>query len=136
MTKSTIGRVARVLGIRVDAIRFYERQGLIEPPPRTSGGYRIYGSEAVRRLEFIRQAKELGFTLVEIKELISLESSSGSSCADVRARALQKLATIDAKINELHKIRRALSVLAEACPGAGSVTRCTILDALRKNGSH
>ena len=136
MTKPTIGYIARELGIRVDAIRFYERQGLIEPPPRTPGGYRIYGSESVGRLQFIQQAKGLGFTLNEIKELLALDSSPDSSCADIRKRALEKLAAIDRKIEELKKIRKALTALAGSCPGMGPLSQCTILDSLRANSGH
>jgi MerR family mercuric resistance operon transcriptional regulator len=136
MRNRTIGTVAREIGIRIDTIRFYERQGLIEPPPRTESGYRVYGTETVRRLAFIQQAKELGFSLREIKELLVLETSPGMSCADVRERALQKLEAIERKIKELEKIRKALLILSESCPGKGPVRQCTILDALRQNAVH
>jgi MerR family mercuric resistance operon transcriptional regulator len=136
MRNRTIGSVAREIGIRVDTIRFYERQGLIGPPPRTESGYRVYGIESVRRLAFIQQAKELGFSLREIRELLALETSPGTSCADVRERALQKLEAIEHKIKELGKIKKALLVLSESCPGKGPVKRCTILEALRQNSVH
>jgi len=136
MRNRTIGTVAREIGVRIDTIRFYERQGLIDPPPRTQAGYRVYGTEAVRRLRFVQQAKELGFSLKEIRELLALETSPGTSCADVRARALHKLETIDRRIRELQKIKQALSVLSESCPGKGPVGQCTILDALRENAIH
>lgn len=124
------------MGIRIDTIRFHERQGLIEPPPRTESGYRVYGTEAMRRLAFIRQAKGLVFSLKRVKELLALETSPETSCADVRARALQKLEAIERKLGELEKIKKALLVLSESFPGKGPVRHCMILDALRQNGVH
>ena len=79
-----IGQVAKAAGIGIDAIRFYEREGLIEKPPRRSSGYRAYSPDVVQRLRFIKRAKELGFSLREISELLSLEGNPMAGAADVK----------------------------------------------------
>lgn len=126
----TIGRVAQHAGVGVETIRFYERQGLIGQPERRPSGYRQYQPEVVRRIHFIQRAKELGFSLREIAELLSLRVARGRTCADVRARALSKVADIDAKIATLQGMRGALFRLTEACVGQGPAGECPILDAL------
>jgi MerR family mercuric resistance operon transcriptional regulator len=114
----------------VETIRFYERQGLIAKPGRTSSGYRMYPPDAMRRLRFIRHAKELGFSLREIKELLSLRVTAGKSCGDVRQRARQKITEIDHRIAALARMKQALVKLSAACSGKGPVAACPILDAL------
>ena len=126
----TIGRIARGAGTGVETIRFYERQGLIAKPGRTSSGYRMYPPDAMRRLRFIRHAKELGFSLREIKELLSLRVTAGKSCGDVRQRARQKITEIDHRIAALARMKQALVKLSAACSGKGPVAACPILDAL------
>jgi len=118
----TIGKVARGAGLRIDTVRYYEREGLLNKPARTASGYRNYSPEAVARLRFICQAKELGFSLNEIKELLSLRVAPGKSCADVKARAKAKIADI--------RMKRALAKLATACSGSGPTSECPILDAI------
>lgn len=126
----TIGEVAKRSGIGIETIRFYEKEGLIPSPPRTSSGYRQYQPEVVDRLAFISRAKELGFSLSEISELLSLKLSSKTKCADVRCRAEDKIAEIENKIKTLRRMKQALTKLTEACNGNGSVSDCPILDAL------
>ena len=126
----TIGRVARRAGLAVDTVRFYEREGLLQKPARTASGYRQYAPDAVKRLQFIRQAKELGFTLPEIRELLALKVAPGKSCADVRARAEAKLADVERRMAQLVPIKRALVQLAAACTGSGPASECPILEAL------
>ena len=126
----TIGRIARDAGTGVETIRFYERQGLLAKPARTISGYRSYAPEVIWRLRFIRHAKELGFSLREIKELLSLRVTAGKSCGDVKSRAAQKIAEVDRKIASLTRIRRPLVKLSAACSGRGPVSACPILDAL------
>ena len=128
MQISTAAKKARV---GVETIRFYERQGLIPQPPRPSnGGFRSYTSEIVERIRFIRQAQELGFSLKEIDELLSLRADPATDCADVRARAEAKLEDVNQKIARLITIRFALNALIEACPGRGATHCCSILEAL------
>ncbi|HXF66458.1 MAG TPA: heavy metal-responsive transcriptional regulator [Burkholderiales bacterium] len=128
----TIGKVARGAGLAVDTVRYYEREGLLEKPARTPGGYRRYSPEAVKRLQFIRQAKELGFTLAEIRELLTLKVAPDKSCADVRARAQAKIADVESRIAQLERMKRALEQLAASCSGRGPTSECPILEALER----
>jgi len=126
----TIGQVARRAGLGVQTIRYYEREGLLPPPARRPSGYREYPEGVVRRLLFIRRAKELGFSLREIKELLALRVDPGCTCGEVKARALAKVTDVERKIAALRRIRGALLDLAEACPGGEATGDCPILAAL------
>ena len=126
----TIGKVAHHGGVKVQTIRYYERRGLLPKPARTAAGYRMYSDDAVRRLRFIRQAQALGFSLSEIEELLSLRMRPGTTCGDIRQRARQKITAVNRKIDELQRIKDALSKLARACHGEGPTSECPILDAL------
>lgn len=130
MGNMTIGQMARAAGAGVETIRFYEREGLLEHPARSASGYRKYPPEAVARLRLIRQAKELGFSLNEIKELLALRVAPGRSCSDVRARTERKIADIDQRITALKRMKAALTRLAAACSGRGPTSECPILEAL------
>lgn len=136
MQALTIGEVAKAARVGVETIRFYEREGLIAEPPRRRSGYRQYPPDTVRRVRFIRRAKELGFTLKEIGELLSLRVEPGTTCADVRALARAKIADIEGKIAELDTMKKALEHLARSCRGTGPTSECPILDALdhQENG--
>lgn len=132
MTAMTIGRLARKAGVGVETIRFYERKGLIEQPRRPrETGYRVYPEETAHRIRFIRQAQELGFSLREVQDLLSLRADPESDSADVRARAAAKLAEVKRKITELERIRAALEDLIAACPGRGALRNCSIMETLR-----
>ncbi|MBI3530217.1 MAG: heavy metal-responsive transcriptional regulator [Betaproteobacteria bacterium] len=128
-TELTIGKLARQGGVNIQTIRYYERLGLIPKPNRSSSGYRLYDEETVRRLGFVRKAQLLGFSLHEIDELLSLRMRPGITCADIRMRARQKIATVVEKIAELTRIRGALAKLATACRGEGPTSECPILEA-------
>lgn len=131
METLTIAKAARQAGVGVETIRFYERRGLIEQPRKLHGsGYRTYSTEQIRRIKFIRQAQEIGFSLKEIRELLSLRADPSADCAAVRAQAVTKLDEVKRKIEELRRIGAALEVLIAACPGRGAIEACTILDAL------
>lgn len=127
----TISRAAERAGVGVETIRFYERRGLIEQPARPrSGGYRFYDDEVVERIRFIRQAQELGFSLREITELLSLRADPAADCGDVRTQAVSKRDEVDRKIAQLRHIRSALDALIASCPGSGALRACTIIDAM------
>lgn len=130
MKPLTIGTVAREAGVGVETVRFYEREGLIAEPPRRLSGYRQYDPEVVRRIRFIRHAKELGFSLRQIKELLELQANPDTSCADVKQRAEAKMAEIERKIRDLRRMKSALTRLTAACAGRGPATQCPILEAL------
>ena len=130
MSGTTIGKVARMAGVGVETIRFYERRGLIEQPPKPAlGGFRAYPDETVRRIRFIRQAQELGFSLREIQDLMSLRADPAADSGDVRERARVKVTEVNRKIVELERIRSALEALIAACPGGGALRACSIMDA-------
>ena len=131
----TIGKLASAAGVGVETVRFYERKGLIAAPPRRRSGYRQYPPDTVRRLRFIRHAKELGFTLGEIAELLSMRVDAAMTCAEVRGLARAKISDIDDRIAALQSMRAALEVLARRCRGAGPTTQCPILDAIDLGGS-
>jgi MerR family copper efflux transcriptional regulator len=126
----TIGSVARRAGVGIDTIRYYERQGLLPPPQRRASGYRDYGEAAIERLRFIRRAKDLGFTLDEIRELLVLSVDRERGVRDVKRRAEARLAGVEERIRELQKVRRGLKQLIAACPGRGPLEHCPILQAL------
>ena len=126
-----IGEVARESAVGVETVRFYEQRGLIARPPRPrSNGYRDYPPDAVRRIRFIRSAQHLGFSLVEVAELMELEAGGAAQCVDVRRRAEVKRHEVQAKIEDLKRIAQALDVLIGACPGRGPARTCSILEAI------
>ena len=133
MKALTIGQVARHAGVGIETVRFYERQGLLEEPARKQSGYRQYGEDVVARLRFIRRAKELGFSLKEIKELLALRVDPTTTCAEVRSKAAAKIADVEQKIEALQRIRKALVKLTAVCRGRGPTSECPILDALDKD---
>ncbi len=126
----TIGRLARAVGVNLETVRYYERRGLLPKPPRTRSGYRLFPTEAKRRLLFIRRAQELGFSLGEIRELLSLRVAPTAKSADVRRRAQAKITDIEAKIRSLQSMKKALRELTKACSGCGPVRDCPILESL------
>lgn len=130
MPAMTIGQVARQAGVGVETVRFYERQGLLAEPPRRASGYRQYAQEVVARLRFIKRAQELGFSLKEISELLSLRVDPDMTCGEVKQRAEAKMAAIDAKLRDLQRMQAALAQLVAACSGSGPTSHCPILDAL------
>lgn len=134
-TELTTGRLAREGGVSVETIRYYERRGLIGAPPRSSGGFRLYGADAVRRVRFIRRAQRLGFTLREIVDLLALRTDRRANCADVKACAGRKIAEIDRRVADLRAMRRTLAAIAAACDGRGETSACPILDSLEAKDS-
>ncbi len=124
------GEVAKKGRVNLETIRYYERRGLLPKPPRTAAGYRAFDGEAVRRIRFIKQAQALGFSLKEIRELLSLRIDPRRSCGDVRARAEAKLTDIEDKIRSLRAMKKTLARFFAACSGSGSVSECPILEAL------
>jgi Hg(II)-responsive transcriptional regulator len=130
METLTIGRIASRAGIGVETVRFYERQTLIDAPPRSAAGYRQYPENTIQRLRFIRRAKELGFSLKEIKELLVLHGDPKSTCSDIRQRAEKKLDDINGRIHDLKKMRAALELLLAGCSSDATSAQCPILQAL------
>lgn len=131
MSGGTIGSLARRAGVGVETVRFYERQGLIKQPPTPPTGFRRYSDDIVDRVRFIRHAKDLGFTLAEIGDLLTLRADPQINCETVRRRAQSKLADVDAKMHALRKIKTQLQKLARACENREATAECPILEALR-----
>ena len=129
-----IGDVAERGGVNLQTIRYYEREGLLPEPPRLASGYRLFPEAAVRRVRFIKRAQELGFSLAEIRELLSLRENADAGAQDMRERARAKVADIEEKIRTLRAMKKALNALAESCPGCGPLSECPILDALDAKG--
>ncbi len=123
----TIGQLAQQASVGVETIRFYERQGLLPEPPRSAAGYRRYSSEELDRLRFIRGAKQLGFSLSEIGELLELRHEPSTACDSVRERVEGKLADIRSRIRSLEEIQQDLEQLHAACD-ANAADDCPTLD--------
>ncbi len=126
----TIGRLARAVGINLETVRFYERQGLLPKPPRSASGYRLFPAEASRRLKFIKRAQELGFSLCEIRELLALRLSPRTTSAEICKRTEAKIADIEGKIKSLDSMRKTLVKLARSCGGCAPLSKCPILESL------
>ncbi len=130
MNRLTIGELAKRGGVNLETIRYYERLGLLPAPPRNSSGYRAFPETTVRRIRFIKQAQELGFSLKEIDELLTLRIAPGSTRADVRERAEAKITNIEEKIRSLRSMKKALESLTATCCGDGAASDCPILESL------
>lgn len=125
-----IGELAKRAGAGIDTVRFYERQGLLPRPQRQPSGYRSYAPRDVARLSFIRRAKALGFTLSEIRELLTLSGRRQGDMAGLKVAATEKLVDIETRLSELTRIRDGLRTLVASCPGHGPLVGCPILAAL------
>lgn len=129
MKRMTVGQVAQQAGVGVETVRFYEKKRLLEEPTRRASGYREYDDETVNRLRFIQRAKQLGFTLGEIKELLSLRCSE-QPCNEVQRRAEAKIAEIEEKVAMLLRMKEVLGRLASSCCEQSDKSRCLILESL------
>lgn len=125
-----IGTVARKCGVGIDTIRYYEREGLLLPPQRRPSGYREYDDEALDRLRFIRRAKDLGFSLDDIRELLSLSGDREHGVKGVKQRAQRRLERVEERLAQLQRMRDGLEELIANCPGHGALGKCPILQAL------
>jgi Hg(II)-responsive transcriptional regulator len=124
----TIGKLAKRALVNIQTVRFYEREGILRPKSRSSSGYRIYDEESVKRLRFIKQAKELGFTLQEIKSLLNLRVSSVPQCGKVRRKAEDKLNVIQEKLKNMKRIEKNLKSLINDCRARVVSDTCPILE--------
>lgn len=126
----TIGELSRRTGCNVETVRYYERIGLMPPAPRTAGRYRLYDEANVRRLAFVRRARELGFTLTDVRTLLALASGqSDGPCFQARELATAHLVAVRAKIADLRAMERVLGHAVDRC-AAGRTPNCPVIDAL------
>lgn len=131
----TIGQVAKQIGISRDAIRIYERRGLIDEPERATNGYRLYSKAVVANLSFIQRAKRMGFSLKEIGDLLEIKHTATNTCDQVRDKACVKQKQIEAKIEELERLKKALKILVKICGSNIKNSHCPLLDALEQQDS-
>ena len=125
----SIGDLSKATDTKVGTIRYYERAGLLPKPPRTSGNYRSYEAGHLSRLGFIRRVRELGFSLDQVRELLSLSDQKDRSCGQVDVIAREHLSEVDAKIASLKTLRRELNDIIRQCH-SGTISECRIIDAL------
>jgi len=125
----TIGRLSEATRVKVETIRYYEKEGLLPDPPRSEGGHRLYSPGLVKRLFFIRRGRELGFTLNEIRALLELVDGEIYTCAEVRAITLAHADDVKRKVTDLRNLEKGLRAMAAECDG-GDVPECPVLDTL------
>ncbi|RNF36029.1 MerR family transcriptional regulator [Paracoccus methylarcula] len=128
-TSFTRGQLARETGCNLETIRYYEKIGMMPDPPRTAGGYRIYAQAHARRLRFILRARELGFSIDDIRGLLDLVDGGTQTCAEIKERTERHLADIREKIADLKRIENILAKTAARCSGT-DVPECPVLEAL------
>jgi Cu(I)-responsive transcriptional regulator len=129
----TIGQLGSATDTKVETVRYYERIGLLAAPGRTRGNYRAYGADALSRLSFIRRARDLGFSLDQVRALLDLASDRSRDCGSVDVLANEHLNEIDRKLADLTALRRELSALINSCKG-GTISECRIVEALAPRG--
>ncbi len=129
-----IGRLAKNTNTNIETIRYYERVSLLPAPPRSAGGYRLYGTEHLKRLNFIRRARALGFSIGEVRTLLRLADERKRPCAEVRVVAEAHLADVRTKIADLKAMERVLKdTVARCADGTGS--HCPLIDALYRDAT-
>lgn len=131
MKQLKIGQVAKQSGLTVETVRYYEQRGLIPEPQRLDSGYRVYPESILTRLNFINRCKDLGFSLQEISELLSIQIDPDNSSALVKEQVEHKISLVKEKISELQKLQDSLEQLSGMCCGEGSVSNCPIIDFLK-----
>ncbi|WP_027857501.1 heavy metal-responsive transcriptional regulator [Marinobacterium jannaschii] len=131
MSTFKIGEIARQSGLSVEAIRYYERRGLISPAQRLPSGYRLYNDSTLQRLHFIQRCKDLGFSLEEILELLNLQTDPDTSSALVKQKIETKIRLVEQKIEQLQSLQHSLQTLSSLCCGDGTVSDCPIIENLK-----
>ena len=127
----SIGQVAKRVGCKVETVHYYEKSGLMPEPPRTEGGHRVYALSHVKRLNFIRRSRELGFSIEKIKELLKFIDEPDHYCGEVKAMAMLQSRSIQQKINDLERLKIALNTMVSQCKGSRySIDDCPIIEAL------
>lgn len=125
----TIGPLSEQTGCNIETIRYYERIGIMPPPPRTEGGHRVYREEHLKRLTFIRRSRELGFTLDQVRDLLLLVDGDDFTCDEVKTMTLEHANNVHRKIADLKKMERVLKDMVSQC-NRGDVPDCPVIDAL------
>lgn len=129
-TELTIGKLTDAAGVNIETIRYYQRRGLLDEPPKPPGGHRRYAPEQTKRLRFIKRAQPLGFTLDEVGALLTLDAAC--ACGETRALAVRKLGLIEQKMADLAAMRQALGGLVQQCDAGDGGANCPIIDVLAR----
>jgi len=130
-TQFTIGLLAKRAKCKVETVHYYEKSGLMPEPPRTDGGHRIYALSHIKRLNFIRRCRELGFSIKQITELLKFIDEPNHYCGEVKAMAMLQAREVQQKIDDLQRLKLALNDMVGKCKGAGySIDNCPIIDSL------
>jgi len=124
-----IGALSKLTGVKIETIRYYERQKLLVDPPRTEGGHRCYSQDHLKRLSFIRRSRQLGFSMEEIRELLVMVDGGSYTCGEVKALTVEHAKSVREKINDLEKIETTLLSISARCKG-GKIPECPIVEAL------
>ena len=125
----TIGQLSKLIDVNIETIRYYEKIGIIPHPPRNSSGYRIYSTPHLERLSFVRRSRDLGFSQLEVRKLLTLVDEHKYTCAEVQEITAKQLAAVRAKIKDLRKLEKALANMVSECDG-GDIPECPIVDIL------
>jgi len=131
----SIGQLAQKANCKVETVHYYEKTGLMPEPPRTEGGHRSYDIRHVKRLNYIRRSRELGFSIEQIKELLKFIDEPDHYCGEIKAMAMLQAREVQQKINDLEKLKIALNDMVRQCKGNNlSIDNCPIIDALYVEG--
>jgi MerR family transcriptional regulator, mercuric resistance operon regulatory protein len=127
----SVGKLAKQTNCKVETVHYYEKTGLMPEPPRTDGGHRIYALSHVKRLNFIRRSRELGFSIEQIKELLKFIDEPNHYCGEVKGMAMLQAREVQQKIDDLQRLNLALNKIVSQCKGGSySIDDCPIVDAL------
>lgn len=132
LEKMTIGDLSKLSGVAIETIRYYEQVGILNPVSRSASGYRIFNSDSLKTLHFLKHAQKLGFSLSDIKELLKLKADKKSNCGIVKRKAKQHLKMVNDRIEKLLFIKNILGNLVEQCNDGKTDSRCPILDCFEK----
>jgi MerR family mercuric resistance operon transcriptional regulator len=127
-----ISQLARAAGVPTTTVRYYERVGLVKPEDRSAGNYRLYSEESLRKLKFIRAAQGIGFTLEDVKTLLTLPDSSVAACDTVQTIIEERLAELDQRLKDLRYVQRVLKQALAKCRESRRTARCHVIAALRE----
>lgn len=126
----SIGALGKATGTKVETIRYYEKIGILPAPPRSGGNYRRYGEDHLRRLGFVRKARDLGFPLEAVRAMLALADQPDRPCGEVDALVIEQLHEVERKIADLQRLREELDRLAHICRGGHRIAECRIIEAL------
>lgn len=128
----TISQVAKAANLPTTTVRYYERVGLVEPEERSAGNYRLYSEEALRKLKFIRSAQAIGFTLDDVKSLLSTPRNTAASCREVQSLIEERLTEVTERLKDLRHVQRVLRLSLEKCKETERSDCCHVIETLRE----